>query len=461
MKIAFVYMNDTPGVGFGAGYVASAIIDAGYNITFFDTYWDPLKKIAKVVIKGNYDILMISSMTMAFPNAVELIKQIKDKMPNITVLVGGIHTVIVGGKILDECPLIDYLCIGEGESFVIEFLKYFNKEPFFGIKNLVYRKDGRVVVNELRPPEDLSKLPRFCWKLFRNESVAERGSSLMVSATRGCPYSCTYCCNSVYLKMYGKKYLRFRPIESIISELRYLVKTYKPGFFYFGDEMIFFNKERAIELFSKVKENFNIHYGCMARVEHINKEIVDLISDTGCKYIAMGIECGNEEFRKKYLNRHMSNEQIINAYTLIKNAGIQCISFNMIGYPFDNDDFLAQETLNINLKIKPDFAQISVFYPLPGTELYKRCIEFDLIDDEKAANTRTFHKDSILKGKSLLSKRNDMNAILNGNETSAIKCLETDIKGTRKFERKISNLVMKSKKMRMKIERKLYDVGLL
>jgi len=86
----------------------------------------------------------------------------------------------------------------------------------------------------------------------------------------------------------------------------------------------------------------------MARVEHISPEIAELLSSTGCKYMGMGIECGNEEFRQNFLNRKMTNAQIENAFSLLMAKGILLTSFNMIGFPFDYDDMLTEETINID-----------------------------------------------------------------------------------------------------------------
>ncbi len=241
MKVAFIYMNSENNVGRGAGYIAGAIIDSGHEIDFFESRSNKENLVTNKIINGSYDILMVSSMSLLFPSAIKIIEDIKSKK-KISVLVGGIHVTTIGKRILEDYPIIDFLCIGEGESMVAEFLNKFGKDDFYSIQNLVYRLNGCIKENPIREPEDMSKLPNFPWKIFGHKKIVKKSGMAYVSATRGCPFRCTYCCNNVYLDLYKKSYIRHRPVNKVIDELIYLKKKYNPKIFYFGDEMIFSNE---------------------------------------------------------------------------------------------------------------------------------------------------------------------------------------------------------------------------
>jgi len=395
MKIAFVSMDPKGAPVRGAGYVAASI-PREHELLFYcmmnPSTDSKYTKLPEILVKENVDIVMISTTTTLYLDACILIKNIKDAK-NIPVLMGGVHPTVAGPELLKDNRNIDYLCIGEGESFIKDFLDNYGKDSLFEIENLAYMKDGKVYSNPIRPPEDLSKIPRFPWKLFKR--VVNPNGSLNVTATRGCPYSCTYCCNSTFLKMYGKDYVRYRPVKDVIDELGDLRNDYKFKRFHFGDDTVLSNMNYVRDLFTSLKRELNIPYGCMSRVECINEEMVDLLKRTGCKVVAMGIECGDEKFRRKYLNRFMSNDQIRKSFKLLKKANIDTISFNMIGWPFDNDDQLTKITSDFNKEIEPDFVQVTWFYPFPGTKLYNYCVENDLID--KSKSVLSYHKQSILK----------------------------------------------------------------
>ncbi|MFA6568241.1 MAG: radical SAM protein [Victivallales bacterium] len=402
MNVALVYVNSTNCVGRGVGYVAGAIRNGGHLLDFYDTNKMSEKNIIGKICSSYAEVLMVSSFSINFTLALSIIKGIKKKR-DIPVLLGGIHATIMKERLLLEHRGIDFLCIGEGESMVIEFLDNIKSGNIYNTKNLAYRKDNKICINEISNPEDLSKLPEFPWDLFSSNAVVQDDDGfLYFTATRGCPFTCTYCSNTSYLELYGKKYLRSRPVNDVMDELRYLANKYKPGLIYFADEMILSDKDYAVRLLLEYKRNFTIPYGCMCRAEYIDENIATLFSQTGCVYVGMGVECGNEQFRKEHLNRFVTNERIISAFSLLSKEKIYTCSFNMIGYPFGFDDELTDETIKFNKQLNPDSVQISIYYPFPGTKLYDKCVEENLIDD--TVNASNYYSESILKGKHLKDK---------------------------------------------------------
>lgn len=413
MKIALIYTNSEANVGRGAGCVAGALAAEGCDLTFYDTFRTPSETVARRVAAGGFDLLMVSTMTLLFPQALSIIKAVKAHR-NIPVLVGGVHPTILGGTLLEEHPEIDYLCIGEGEAMVVEFVRRFGTEALFDVANLAYRRHGRVHTNPLGPPTDLARLAPFPWHLFPDRSVVPPGQGfLYVTATRGCPYNCTYCCNGVYLRHYGARYLRFRPVDQVVAELDRLNRRYRPKLFYFGDEMIMADAGYARDLFRTLHRRLGLPFGCMIRVEHATAENADLLNETGCRYVAMGIECGDETFRKRFLNRNMSNARLVEGFGQFRARGIFTTSFNMIGFPVPYDDALTEATAQLNRKIRPDYCQVSIFYPFPGTRLHDYCVEKDLIDRERMAGRSRYYEESVLRGRAVQTIRRALMQRLN------------------------------------------------
>ena len=148
MKIALVYMNTETNVGRGAGYIAGAVMQAGFGISFFDSAFTPPIQIARKVVENRYNVLLVSTMTLLFPSALRMIRYVKQHSDMI-VLAGGVHPTIIGKKLLEEHEEIDYLCIGEGETMVTEFLQHLGSESLFEKNNLAYRRGGHVFSNPL------------------------------------------------------------------------------------------------------------------------------------------------------------------------------------------------------------------------------------------------------------------------------------------------------------------------
>ena len=399
MRVALVYLNnDTCSVSRGPGYIASVVLSAGHALKFFDTAYICLERVRAEVTSGEYDILLISASSLFYTEATTLAAAVK-QTSDIPILLGGIHATIIQGEILNECPDIDYICIGEGEGFIVDFLESMASGGMVkSIDNLGYRDDdGTAQVNPIRPCTDLKTLPPFRFDLFRPESIVNgypKPGFCYVYATRGCPYNCSYCCNGCNLALYKRSYLRTQNIDTIIAELLFLKKTYPVELFYFGDEMILFNERFVTDLFRRIKTEVDVDVGCMVRVETITPAIVALFQETGCRYVGMGIECGDEAFRRKFLNRHMTNDQIIDAFRMLRAIpGMILTSYNMRGFPVAYDTELTRKTTALNARCGVNIVQTSLFYPFRGTKLYDYCIDNDLIDPVKLAHVHANHQD--------------------------------------------------------------------
>lgn len=228
--------------------------------------------------------------------------------------------------------------------------------------------------------------------------------------------NCTYCANGVYLRTYGGKgYVRSRPVSQVIEEMEDLKQRFQTEFFYFSDEMALSDPLYAKQLFLTIADKLALPYGIMARPEALTPEMVAVLKDTGCQYLGIGVECGDEKFRRTYLNRNMSNDKIREAFRLTKEAGLFRASYNMLGFPVDNDDEITESTRQLNRELEPDYAQFTIFYPFPGTKLYTRCRDADLIDPERVKETRSYYQESCLRGKSVRPVADAMDKEFNPN----------------------------------------------
>lgn len=395
------YPNNDRMVNRGAGYIAARVKNAGHEVTFYDSAYCSVDEAAVGICDGKPDVLLVSASTMLFEKAKDLIGRVKSRM-SIPVLVGGIHATIVRGEVLDECPEVDYICVGEGEDFIVEFMHALEFGGMESLENLGYRDSGGAVrINPVRPCTDLSALPPFRYEFFDRRSIVRAGPKpgfTYVFATRGCPYNCTYCCNGNYLELYGRDYLRKHDPGFIVDELRHLRDEYNARFFYFGDEMILFDEDYVSDLFRRVKAELDMPFGCMVRVEKITPSIVEMFRETGCCYVSMGVECGDERFRREFLNRHMSNERIVEAFRLLNTIdGMFTYAFYMHGFPVPYDAELTAKTRELNDIIKPSLVQDTAFYPLRGTKLYDYCAERGFIDFDKMKNQENYLHESVIK----------------------------------------------------------------
>lgn len=409
MKVCLIYVNKTKNIAFGVGYIASAAIEAGHQLLFLDTAYLNTEQVLDKVMDFNPELVAMSSMSLTWDYTLDLCKRIKNVM-NVPILVGGLHVTIIQKEALQN-NCIDYICVGEGESTFIEFLNNFGSKARFSVRNIGYKNAEQIFINNVRPPEDRCKLPKFHWEIWDNRSIIDENGTMGVTLTRGCPFNCTYCCNSCYLKLYGSRYIGHRDINSVIQELVMLRDRYNPKKFYITDEMWLSGMEWVKKFCEVYQKKVGIPFGSMARAEFLSEKVVSMLKKAGCEQIGVGVECGDEKYRKKMLNRKISNDLIIKTFKLLHKYHIRSISFNMIGLPFETEKRM-EKTVQLNKMLKPSYVQFTIFYPFRGTELYNICKEEIGIDYSKNP-TNNYYYESVLKGKTLHFKRQELDLLFN------------------------------------------------
>jgi radical SAM superfamily enzyme YgiQ (UPF0313 family) len=334
------------------------------------------------------DMIGISIRTSALGFAAEMAGWLDESFPDIFVMAGMYHPSLAPEEVI--CIRgVDAICVGEGEYVCLDFVNYFaehgrldlNADSFW-VKDL----DGTVYKNPVRQfITDLDKLPFPDLDIFdycNLRSNAQQNTAEVI-VSRGCVYSCTYCANAQLRNIYPDKagYTRFRSPENAIRLLERALEK-DPGIecFSFNDAILNVFKSWFYEFTALYKERIGKKYVCNLRVELLDEDMVRELADSGCYLVTIGVECGNEEYRTKYLHRTMKNEHIVKVSHLLKNSGIIVNSYNLIGLPYETLD-ISLETIKLNAQMHTDSIVISFFAPYPSTKLREIADEAGFLKD--------------------------------------------------------------------------------
>lgn len=330
----------------------------------------------------------------------EKIKEIRNKI-SIPVIVGGPHPTFFPEIIKSDG--IDIVCRGEGEVALVEIMDRIDRgEDYNDVQNLLVKKpNGDYVTNDVRRLIDpLDSLPFPDFGVYLKYPIIMDQLQPCITAVRGCPYSCTYCYNDGYQKIYrGKgKFVRTYSPERTISEIKEFLRIVPDARIVDFPGDCFGLKDKWLEeLMPLYRNEIGLPFSCLYRPEIITDKKARLLSSGGCYFVAFGIESGSERIRKSIMKRSYSNEDVIRAAKTLKKHGIKFRAYNMVGLPTENYDDL-WETVNLNIRIKPDMPWCSFYTPYPGTKLAKLCVEHGLVPRSYSADMLpgNFHLDSIL-----------------------------------------------------------------
>lgn len=338
---------------------------------------DMIEDFIKTVQEYQPNLIGLSVVSLTYQIGLKLLKSISDF--NIPKIVGGVHpTVCPDDTIKEEC--VDMICIGEGEGALVDLCnRMYNNEDITKILNLWVKKDGKIYKNPLRPPVNIDDVPFQDWTIFdEKRKYKPMGGKIRITAcvelNRGCPFSCYYCTNDFFHKMYNHKSFREGSIQRFINEVKYLKNTYGVEYIYLSAESFLTTKgERFLDFIDSYRE-LKIPFWFETRVESVTEKKLRLLKEVGCESINMGIESGDPILRTKILNRKMTDEQIIRAFQIIKKYNIRSGANSIIGFPTETREQIFK-TIELNRKANADNIMVHVFNPYNGTRLYDLCIE--------------------------------------------------------------------------------------
>ena len=218
-----------------------------------------------------------------------------------------------------------------------------------------------------------------------------------VMTSRGCPYACPYCFNSIYREFYkGQKFVRYRSVSNVIEECIELKENYPVEFIFFQDDDLVLNPNFK-ELMEEYGKKVGIPFHCQLRVDHLTEEKAFLLYQAGCTGITFAIECGNVKQRYDMLNRKISDDQILSGAKLCSKYGLKLRTENMVGLPGESLGMML-ETVAINQRVKPMIGWASIFQPYPELPLGKYAIDNGYWDG-KDAFSESFFETTVLKTK--------------------------------------------------------------
>ena len=393
MKLIIIYPDILKGANWsgyyytGIGYISAAAKKAGHEVSLMHVTRSPdkpefLSMLKEIISSDNEALIAFSATTNMFGFVKLWASWIKEEYKNL-IIVGGVHPTLNQDETI-SIDAIDAICIGEGEAPLVEFMDALeNGQDITGIQNIWIKDNGKVYRNPSREKiKDLDTLPFPDRAIFDYKNLDREKEGIGVfMASRGCPFNCSYCCNHAIMKSIGatKGYLQFRSVDNVIREMKQVIQDYPfIKFMHFDDDILPMNKNWFREFSNRYSREISLPFECNIRPNLIDETTIELLSNAGCRTLRIGLESGNSYIRNKILNRHLSEDEIVRASILCKEAGIRLYTFNMVGMPFE-DMSARLDTIKLNARINSDEEQVSIFYPYEKTKLFDICKEQGLI----------------------------------------------------------------------------------
>ena len=358
------------------------MINNGFEVSVYDqnALRTPLNSMLRgISASGPYDVIAVGGLVTVYNKLKAIVKELRAAYPHTKIVIGG--GVTIDPQLIFANMPADICVHGEAEDSFLDLCNRLIEDgkDLSGITGISFVENGELIRTEPRPLEkDLDRFPMPAYDKFPSEIYFENnaksassgyGIDIKMCATlltsRGCPNQCTYC-----WRMCGKT-IRFRSMDLVVDEIKYLRAAYNVDSYEFLDECINANRKRSLEFASRLKEeNLNAPWGSSARVTIFDREISEQFHLSGCRKIIFGVESGCREILKE-MRKNTSPEQSSRAITIAKESGIMPTCNIMIGMPGETQRTVKESVLWIrrNRKYINNFGFFFVT-PYPGCDLY-------------------------------------------------------------------------------------------
>lgn len=383
----------------GVRYLETALRAAGWNVAtvYFKRFnsrapspatAEELALLTELIRREKPVFVGLSVMSSMYLETVaQVVKALK--RAGETVACGGAYASLEPKRLLTLGA--DYVLRLDGERSIVALAETLNVggDPR-GLDSLCYLEGGGVKENPIAPLEedlDVYGAPTVnspnAWLIDQNRCVPGDPQldtlSYEVIASRGCPFTCTYCACQNLRRLYpaGSKPIRFRSVDSVMAELEEAKRQCKRlVFVHFYDE-IFPNTPGWVEEFAAAyKKRIGLPFSIWTHPKMVDERMLKTLKDAGLVEVIMGIQSGSPHIRKDIFHRYETNGEVERATQVIANSGVFWASYDfMLLHPFETADTM-RETYRLVKDIPGRYElQMHGLNFLPCTDIVPMAVE--------------------------------------------------------------------------------------
>lgn len=374
-----LYIKQKAAIPLGLLSIATFLTSNGHTVRIYDRAVE--KKSVKTQLDDFKPDIVGIAAPASFNDALKISRIVKER--SIPVIWGGQVTSLIPDIVL-KSGVVDFVVVGEGEITMLALINaLINKTSFHSVDGIVFIEDGKIITNKEREFAELSQLPIIDFSYVDPTKYWIKNSNydklLFVYATKGCPFSCSYCYNSCL----SKGIWRARPAEYVLSEIKYLIENFGMEGVYFTDDLFFSNKAYLKSFCNSIIDSgLKFVWSCEARADCCTREDLQLMYDTGCRWIFFGIESGSEEMQIK-LRKGLDLQKARKTIEICREIGITTTTSFMLGFVDETEDEI-RKTVEYAKSVKADSKIAFKFKPIPKSKLYE-----ELIREKRISEPRT------------------------------------------------------------------------
>jgi radical SAM superfamily enzyme YgiQ (UPF0313 family) len=384
---------------------ATPLDRVGYKVKIVDQFANPHWETEfQEALRSKPICFGVTSMTgPQILRALEASKEFKSRYPDVPVVWGGIHASLMPHQTLAN-PNIDIIVSGEGEETFTELVRAIQDGTDLAqVEGIHYKRGDEIESTPRRPFVDLNTQPPLSYHLV-DVDLYRRNlfgvDHLTFNSSRGCTFGCKFCWDPV---IHRRSWRAMEP-ETVMDQLRRIIKDYGIRGFLFSDDHFFINMKRARGVIEEiVRADLGIVISKLQlradTICRMDTEFLDLMVRAGVKRFTVGVESGSQRVLD-LIKKDVTVEEVIEANRKLAPYPIVPLYLFMMGMPTETPEELrlsielADQLTTENPKAGKTF---NIYTPFPGTDLYQFAVEKGLKPPQKLEDWARFNFRNVQK----------------------------------------------------------------
>ncbi len=390
-------VGPTPPVGLA--YVAAALRQAGHHVDVVDgvgagldrahDFDSPIGTLRRLGLSPEEIVAQIDPSTAVvgisnmflheWPQARAIAELARQRAPGATIVIGGDNATAFWRWAFAETDAIDVCVLGEGEATMVEVVDRLSTgTSLAGLHGVALRaaldesSEAPQLPTRLRHVDDV---PRPAWDLFPVEAYlarpdflgVNRGRSMPILGTRGCPYRCTFCSSP---QMWTTRYVVRDPAD-VVDEIEHYVATYDIDNIDFVDLTAATKRSWVLALCDAMdardlRISWQLPVG--TRSEALDEEVLRRLWETGCRNITYAPESGSPRMLE-VMQKRVDLDRLLDSLRAAHKIGLTTHANVIIGHPAErwSDLWRTARLLARLALIGCDTASAIMFSAYPGS----------------------------------------------------------------------------------------------
>jgi radical SAM superfamily enzyme YgiQ (UPF0313 family) len=329
-------------------------------------------------VPPGFDVIGLSTICSSYPLTIRMAKQLKRDYPDAAVILGGPQASAVDVATLAAFPFVDLIVRGEADETLLQVLRTGLRPPALAqVPGITYRSGGSIVRNPEAPViTDLDALPFPAFDLL---PWTKPPFYFPIELGRGCPFSCTFCSTNDFFR----RRFRLKSPRAVLAQMARVRSEFHLNRFDLVHDMFTVDRKRVVAFCQAILDSGEqIQWGCSARTDCVDDELIELMYRAGCRSLFFGIETGSPRLQRA-TEKDLDLGEATARIGTCTSAGINTTVSLITGFPEETEADMWQTLSFLMDTVRHELVepQLHIVAPLAGTPLGRQFRGRLLLDD--------------------------------------------------------------------------------